>query len=132
MKRFTTVLALVAFACTMTAVAGHASTAGHSTTHAATAASGATHAVAAKTTATHTAKATTPSAAAVKSLLDINSASKDELEKLPGIGDAISDKIIAGRPFKSKYELLRKGIVNRPTYAKITGMVIATQAVAAK
>ena len=48
--------------------------------------------------------------------------------KLPGIGDAIADKIVAGRPFKSKYELLQKGIVNRTTYTKVRGWVVAKQA----
>ena len=62
---------------------------------------------------------------------DINSASKEDLMKLPGIGDAIADKIVAGRPFTSKLELVKKGIVNKATYAKIKGWVIAKQAPAA-
>ena len=62
---------------------------------------------------------------------DINSASKEELQKLPGVGDATADKIIAGRPFKTKAELLSKGIVTKAEFAKISAHVIAKQATAA-
>ena len=59
--------------------------------------------------------------------VDINSASKEELMKLPGIGDATADKIVAARPFKSKSELLSKGLVNKAQYAKLSAHVIAKQ-----
>jgi competence protein ComEA len=64
---------------------------------------------------------------ATTALLDINSATKAELMKLPGIGDAYSDKIIKGRPYKAKNELVSKNIIPEATYTKIKDLIIAKQ-----
>ncbi len=65
--------------------------------------------------------------AAKQDLLDINSASEADLKALAGIGDAYSKKIIAGRPYAKKDQLLSKKIVPQATYDKIKDKIIATQ-----
>lgn len=63
--------------------------------------------------------------------MDINTATKDQLQTLTGIGDALSDKIIANRPYKTKRDLVTKKVIPQATYEKIKDQIVAHQTAAA-
>ena len=55
--------------------------------------------------------------------VDLNTASKEDLMKVPGVDDALADKIIAARPYKHSSELESKNIVTKEQYSKLSSLV---------
>ncbi len=128
MKKFTALLSAALLAMAGTAFAQKAET-----PKATPATPTAAPAAMAPTTKAEPAPVTAPAvkAEAKKEPLDINSATKDELKALPGIGDAYADKIIKGRGkagYSGKDDLLKKKILNAKTYDGVKEMIIAKQA----
>lgn len=60
-------------------------------------------------------------------LMDINTASADQLKTLPGVTDDIAGKIIAGRPYTGKDQLLKQNMVDKDEYSKIRPLIVAKQ-----
>lgn len=65
--------------------------------------------------------------AAKAELLDINTATEDQLKTLPGIGDAYSKKIVEGRPYAKKDQLVSRKIIPAGTYEGVKDLIIAKQ-----
>lgn len=70
-------------------------------------------------------------AAPADDLLDINTATADQLKTLPGVGDAYAKRIIDGRPYSAKNQLMTKGVLPKGTYEKIADKIVARRATAA-
>ena len=123
MKRFISSLALCAF---VVALAAPLALAQGGSTPAKPAAPAVEKAM--KTTATHKEAVAKKTEEVRKEMLDLNSATREQLVALPGVGEAYADKIIAGRPYKMKHQLVSQNIVPAGVYAKIRSMVVAKQA----
>ncbi|GJE83478.1 helix-hairpin-helix domain-containing protein [Methylorubrum populi] len=70
---------------------------------------------------------TNPKTETKAELIDINSATAEELSRLKGIGEARSAAIVKGRPYRGKDELVRKKILPESVYAGIKDQIIAKQ-----
>ncbi len=80
-----------------------------------------------KTAQTATAAKTQTAAATSGDKLDINTATADQLKSFSGIGDAYAKRIIDGRPYTMKTQLVSKGVLPQATYNKIKDNIIASR-----
>ena len=78
-------------------------------------------------TAQKAAKPAAPAAAAATDKIDINTATADQLKAIPGIGDAYSKRIIDGRPYTAKNQLVSRGILPQGVYDKVKDQIIANK-----
>jgi competence protein ComEA len=78
-------------------------------------------------TAQKAAKPAAPATAAATDKIDINTATGDQLKAIPGIGDAYSKRIIDGRPYTAKNQLVSRGILPQGVYDKIKDQIIANK-----
>ena len=122
----------ILLALLLAATLGYAQAAGSASDSSSTKSSTSTKSKKKKTSSTSSSSDTSASKTSKK--LDINTASKEELDALPGIGAAYSQKIIDGRPYNAKNDLVRKKIIPQKTYDGIKDEIIAhhTSASAAK
>jgi competence protein ComEA len=86
----------------------------------------------AKTAQTPTQSGKSATKAPASKLIDINSATVEQLKTLPGINDGLAQKIVEGRPYRVKTDLVRKNTIPQAAYNKIAGLVIAKQTAAPK
>ncbi len=86
----------------------------------------------AQSSSTPPAKAKSSSTMSPGQKMDINSATKDQLQTLTGIGDAYAQKIIAGRPYNTKRDLVTRNIIPEATYTAIQDKIIAHRASGAR
>lgn len=127
MRQSISLTLLLALSTTLTGTAAAAAQAKNAVPAAPAASAAAVDPHAAHMGAMPAAKPTAKKPTAPDRLVDINSASKAELKKLPGIGDAEAEKIIKNRPYLSKTELVGKGVLGEGPYLSLRHKVIAFQ-----
>ena len=82
---------------------------------------------ASKAAASKSGAAAKPKATAKTKVVDINTAKSEELKKLPGVSDAEAAKIIAGRPYASKADLVVRKIIDDAVYDNLRKLIVAKQ-----